>query len=297
MEHVRHKRNVEDEIVPVKPAITGVLLIMCIWGLYSVSSGSTAVSHMRELSFNPGEFVFRMSEGKYLEVLRSMVGATFYQLSPWQFFGSAYFIWVFGSNVETRLGNGRFLLLVLICLVAGWAILGYTVPADPPVVFIGPGLLIASLIGAYSVFSSEKKINPGGTWLESRYKIFRNEPDPDITEGYGISPWAIFVAFVAFNVAMHFISGTGEAQIETLAVVPGLASMVLGLLVCFIIVLVASGGAQGNPLQRLALQKYRHLRKLDLTHEQAVHGAARLLCVPVEKVRGWIGKGGLHEVK
>jgi membrane associated rhomboid family serine protease len=66
-------------------------------------------------------------------------------------------LWIFGENVEDRMGHARFLVFYLLCGVAGglsgsWATPGVVVP------IAGPGAAIAGLIGAYFVLFPRSRI-------------------------------------------------------------------------------------------------------------------------------------------
>jgi membrane associated rhomboid family serine protease len=62
-----------------------------------------------------------------------------------------WFLWVFGDNVEDRLGHVRFLLFYLVCGVAAAATLVLITPAAT-VPTIGASGAIAGVLGAYFIF-------------------------------------------------------------------------------------------------------------------------------------------------
>ena len=66
-------------------------------------------------------------------------------------------LWIFGENVEDRMGHARFFVFYLLTGVAGslagsWAAPGVVVP------IVGPGAAIAGLIGAYFVLFPHSRI-------------------------------------------------------------------------------------------------------------------------------------------
>jgi len=65
-----------------------------------------------------------------------------------------WFLWVFGINIEMRLGVFRFLLFYLLCGVAGSIL--FTLSAD--VIVIGASSSIAGLLGGYLVLFPRNKI-------------------------------------------------------------------------------------------------------------------------------------------
>jgi hypothetical protein len=168
-------------------------------------------------------------------------------------------------------------------------VLGNEVKSVSPF-FIGPGLLTAAVIGMYLNFFPVKKINPGGQ-IKS-YRLFRDEKDPNPAEAFGISPWWLVVAFVAFEIAMNFSMKDLSVKFSTMTVMSGFSALLCGFVLAFLVVVAATGKLQGNPLKGLAVQRYQQLRKLDMTHDQAITAVSRLLSVPQEQVKQWVSSGG-----
>jgi membrane associated rhomboid family serine protease len=256
----------------------------------SASHGPGAALWLKTSAFVPGKYDLYKLQSEYLPMVNMMFWSTFCSGNIWQMLGNAYFLWVFGSLVELRLAPGKYLTLVGVCIFGSWIIQAYEAGLTSSGLYLGPGLLTAALIGAYMVFFPEKKINPGGSIGRST-RFFKNEPDPDPSAGFGISPWWIITAFVAFQVGMHFMLNSMPVHYDNMRLVAGVGAFILGLVTCAILVALAAQGVQGNPLKILAIQRYRALRALDFGHEEAVEGTARLMCCPVEQVKVWIAKG------
>jgi len=75
--------------------------------------------------------------------------------------GNMWFLWIFGDNVEDRLGHGRFLFFYLVCgacsmLVQGWVLPSSRVPA------IGASGAISGVLGAYLVLYPTARVR---TWM------------------------------------------------------------------------------------------------------------------------------------
>jgi membrane associated rhomboid family serine protease len=71
--------------------------------------------------------------------------------------GNMLFLWIFGDNLEDRIGHGRFLLLYLAC--GGAAALGQTLAAPGTLVpMIGASGAIAGVIGAYFVLFPHSRV-------------------------------------------------------------------------------------------------------------------------------------------
>ncbi|HEX6210346.1 MAG TPA: rhomboid family intramembrane serine protease [Methylomirabilota bacterium] len=112
---------------------------------------------------------------------------------------NALALWIFGENVEDRLGRGRFLLFYLGCGVA--AALAYTWrhPASP-VPLVGASGAVAGVMGAYLV------LYPGSRVLVAVWLLVRRE--------------LLEVAAVVFAggwLLLHVASGLGVAALPVVA--------------------------------------------------------------------------------
>ncbi len=63
-------------------------------------------------------------------------------------FGNMLYLWIFGNNIEDRLGHFRFVLFYLVCGVAAAAVQVYSQP-DSMVPMVGASGAIAGILGAY----------------------------------------------------------------------------------------------------------------------------------------------------
>ena len=71
--------------------------------------------------------------------------------------GNMLYLWIFGDNVEDRMGHGRFLVFYLLCGVA--AALAQTITAPDSVVpMVGASGAIAGVMGAYFVLYPHSRI-------------------------------------------------------------------------------------------------------------------------------------------
>src|SRR5262249_3416027 len=71
--------------------------------------------------------------------------------------GNMWYLWIFGDNVEDRLGHGRFIAFYLLCGVA--AAIGQIV-IDPTSTLptIGASGAIAGVMGAYFIFYPQSRV-------------------------------------------------------------------------------------------------------------------------------------------
>ena len=73
------------------------------------------------------------------------------------FLGNMLFLWIFGDNVEDRLGHGRFVFFYLLCGVAAVAAHVYVNPTST-IPTIGASGAIAGVLGAYFVLYPHSRV-------------------------------------------------------------------------------------------------------------------------------------------
>lgn len=89
--------------------------------------------------------------------LTTMVSSMFVHAGLVHFGGNMLYLWIFGDNVEDRLGHGRFLLFYLLCGAAAAA--GQIIP-DPisDIPMVGASGAIAGVLGAYFVLYPHSRV-------------------------------------------------------------------------------------------------------------------------------------------
>jgi membrane associated rhomboid family serine protease len=298
MQHYEIKRA-KASLEPITPIVTILLLVLCFVG-FTMSIGQPA-SWLTKQAFSIARFDSYFNQGDFFSLGQMMFWATFTPLSVWQLLIGAYFLWVFGSTTEERLGSMRFFLIVFLCWLAGWVFLSFDSGVSRETLFISPSLLTAGLIGGYLIFFPEKKMQAAVPMHKYTYRIFKQEASQDPRELYGINPWLVLGAFVAFQIGMQiYMHGISLLELDLkgawtnfdlMRPLAAMGAFLVGFAVSLTVVVGATKTVEGNPLKSLAWMKYRQLRKLDMSHDQAVKGAARLLAIPEEQARDWIGSG------
>ena len=87
----------------------------------------------------------------------SLVSSTFLHGGWLHFLGNMLYLWIFGDNVEDRLGHGRYLLFYLFCGAA--AALGQTaIQPYSTVPMIGASGAIAGVMGAYFILFPHSRV-------------------------------------------------------------------------------------------------------------------------------------------
>src|SRR5262249_10199107 len=70
--------------------------------------------------------------------------------------GNMLYLWIFGDNVEDRMGHGRFIVFYLLCGIAAALAQTLTVP-DSMVPMVGASGAIAGVMGAYFILYPQSR--------------------------------------------------------------------------------------------------------------------------------------------
>ena len=86
-----------------------------------------------------------------------MITSMFVHGGVLHFGGNMLFLWIFGDNVEDRMGHGRFLVFYLLCGIAA-ALAQTAMRPDSVVPMVGASGAIAGVMGAYFVLYPHSRI-------------------------------------------------------------------------------------------------------------------------------------------
>jgi len=89
--------------------------------------------------------------------LSSVATALFIHAGLGHLCSNMLFLWIFGDNVEDRMGHGRYLLFYLVCGLAA-ALLQVAVDPDSLVPMVGASGAIAGVLGAYLVLFPQSRV-------------------------------------------------------------------------------------------------------------------------------------------
>ena len=119
-----------------------------------------ALAWFVELSMGPRElnrflYVYGLVPANFHAA--TLVTSMFLHGSWWHIIGNMWYLWIFGDNVEDRVGHGRFIVFYLLCGIA--AALGQVV-IDPGSTLptIGASGAIAGVMGAYFVLYPRSRV-------------------------------------------------------------------------------------------------------------------------------------------
>ena len=119
-----------------------------------------SAAFLYEKSLSDGSFeAFIFQHGLIAREFRweALLTSMFLHGSWMHFLGNMLFLWIFGDNVEARLGHVRFVLFYLLCGVAAALAQVWMNPASP-VPMVGASGAIAGVMGAYFVMYPHSRI-------------------------------------------------------------------------------------------------------------------------------------------
>ena len=135
-------------------------------------------------------------------------------------FGNVLFLWIFGDNVEDRMGHGRYLVFYLVCGLAAASVETY-MAIDTVLPTVGASGAIAGVLGAYLVLYPTARVQvvifplfflpffvPAvvliGFWFVTQLFSGFAEIASNTTAGSGIAFWAHVGGFIAGVVLVWF---------------------------------------------------------------------------------------------
>jgi membrane associated rhomboid family serine protease len=137
------KRKIKDGF----PLVTILLIILnTVFFLCAISN----LDHFTGLF---GFAINNLWDGKFFTIFTSM----FLHGNVWHLILNMWFLWVFGDNLESRLGKINLLPFYIICGVGG-AIVYALAMTDPTVAVIGASGAISGVLGGYLVLFPKNKI-------------------------------------------------------------------------------------------------------------------------------------------
>lgn len=128
------------------PVVTVVLIALnLLLFFYELSLGPRLQGFLLQSAFVPARY---FEPGDFLGDNRSILLSMFLHGGWTHLLGNMLYLWIFGDNVEDRLGHVRFILFYLLC---GWVATLAHAYAGPgsPIPSIGASGAIAGVLGAY----------------------------------------------------------------------------------------------------------------------------------------------------
>jgi membrane associated rhomboid family serine protease len=99
-----------------------------------------------------GFYPTNLFDGRFYTVFSSM----FLHANLWHLLGNMLFLWVFGDNLESKIGHMRFFLFYIFCGII--AAIAYAFVGHPDSLVIGASGAISGILGGYLVLFPGNKI-------------------------------------------------------------------------------------------------------------------------------------------
>jgi len=133
------------------PLVTYVLIVLNVLFFFVELSGGDAF--IMQWAFVPSRFLAN-PVGDFLTLFTSM-----FMHAGWVHLGgNMLYLWIFGDNVEDRLGHGKFTIFYLICgLGATFAQLAFSLDSNVP--NLGASGAIAGVLGAYILMFPQGRVS------------------------------------------------------------------------------------------------------------------------------------------
>jgi len=151
----------EESMIPLRdsnrtatfPAITlGLIAVNVLMWLYELSFGRNLDRFVFEYGLTPLRFwvSFRLEGGIVGNAIYPLFASMFLHGGWLHLIWNMWFLWIFGDNVEDRLGHGRFLLFYILCGVIA-ALAHVILHPTSKVPLVGASGAISGVLGAYLI--------------------------------------------------------------------------------------------------------------------------------------------------
>jgi membrane associated rhomboid family serine protease len=297
------KRKIKFEEKSTIPILTGmlvvfVLTIYCTAQTYKASEGWLARN-----TLTADAFWTAFHKADYSQILNLLLYSDFCTVDVWCLIGGCYFLYLFGGEVERRIGPTRFILLTFIGLTLPWAIWLWDTTMNGPwmfipgetfgkssVAFFGPSLLTFTILGSYLVLATERKVDLSGGMPRPRNEIFRKKKEVYVADRFGLNPWTFVSAFMIFQGAEYAYMGHFYKGVENVTLFSALGGLAFGYFFAESLLNAAVAGFKDGPLKLEAIKRYNELVDLDVSPDDAIKGTARAMGLPNEQIRDWVTK-------
>jgi hypothetical protein len=198
---------IRDTIPSKRFPIVTILLILgsALVFLFELSLGKGLEHFIAMFGLTPAQIQIDVERHSYVRVVVPFFTSIFLHGGWLHLIGNMLYLWIFGDNVEDKMGHGRFFLFYIMCGLGASLLHCYVNPASP-VPTIGASGAIAGVLGSYFLLFPKSKV----VTLVPIFFFFTFIEIPA-------------VVFLGFWFLMQFFSGTLSLAGQTPAHVGGIA--------------------------------------------------------------------------
>lgn len=143
------------------PIVTVSLIVVnaLVW-LHELSLGPMLNQFVGQYGLTPAKFLYsaRFSGGIISNALIPLITSIFMHAGWMHIIGNMWFLWIFGDNVEDRLGRFNYLVFYILCGIGASLIQVFVHPAST-VPMVGASGCISGVLGAYLLSFPQARIN------------------------------------------------------------------------------------------------------------------------------------------
>jgi membrane associated rhomboid family serine protease len=143
----------DSETLLSRPVVTHVLIALNVAVfLYELTLGPELEGFVRTWGFIPARYFWLtpLDPEEWVARYLPLLGSMFLHGGWAHLIGNMVYLWIFGDNVEDRLGHGRYLVFYVVCGVSASLAQAYLHP-DSLVPTVGASGAISGVLGAYLV--------------------------------------------------------------------------------------------------------------------------------------------------
>ena len=172
------------------PVVTiGLIALNCVVFVYEIMLGEGLKDFMFDWGFVPERLglALHSGSGPLAAASLTLVTSMFLHGGWAHLLGNMWYLWIFGDNVEDRLGHGRYLLFYLVGGIIA-AVIQYVSAASSDVPTVGASGAIAAVLGAYAIAFPHARV----TTLIPFFPFFRIVQLPAL---FVLGLWFVFQFF------------------------------------------------------------------------------------------------------
>ena len=294
---------VEFEDSASKPLFTIMMIMGCLY--YYIQTGKAVEFALSHNCWSVNNINEAIHASNWVGLGNILLFSNFGSFNMFHMGLSLYFIWVFGSHLEGRLGSGRYLLLVILGMTMPWLVLQWDAQGVPSTTFFGDSFLCFCMVGGYIIVPPVplKKFGTGN--ITQKHVVRKKEHKHDMRAKWIANPWMFIGTFLVAQIGFHFWVTMGvrnpmdptkyfleplSAQFDTFRLLPSIIALGCGYMIAQMAVNSAQQAFNEGPMALSAIKRYRELLELDVKHDDAVKGTARTLGLSYEKTKELINR-------
>ncbi len=125
--------------------------------LYELSLGPALDEFTRTYAVVPSETIGLFTSGKVVTAAMPVFTAMFLHGGWWHLIGNMLYLWIFGDNVEDRMGHSRFVVFYLLCGIGSTTAHIISEPSSS-IPTLGASGAIAGVLGAYMILFPRSRV-------------------------------------------------------------------------------------------------------------------------------------------